>query len=256
MSKTALITGASGGIGYELCKLFARDGYDLIIVARSADKMEKLKTDLNAQHGTRVLCIAADLCAESTAEHVFETVNAMGHRVDVLVNNAGFGDSGAYVQCDWAKQQSMVQLNILALMQLTRLFLPGMVKRGQGKIMNIASIAAFQPGPYMSAYYASKAFVLSFSEALSAELKDSDVFVTAVCPGPVNTGFESAASAQRLFATIKAASAGDIASFAYRAMQRNKVVATPGVLFKVMHFAERLVPRSLVRNIVARMQRP
>ena len=167
MGRTALITGASSGIGYELAKLFAQDGYDLILVARSEKRLNALKTALENQYDVQGTVIVQDLAKENAAQAVYDAVEAAGLTVDVLVNDAGFGDYGRYANTDWDKQQRMVHVNILALMQMTRLFLPQMLQRGRGGILNLASLAAFFPGPYMSVYYASKAFVLSFTEALS-----------------------------------------------------------------------------------------
>lgn len=258
MGKTALITGASGGIGYELARLFAQDGYNLILVARNEKKLNALKTALESQYGTQSLVLVQDLAVENAAQAVHDAVQAAGQTVDVLVNNAGFGDYGRYADCDWDKQQRMIHVNILALMQMTRLFLPQMLQRGCGRVLNLASLAAFFPGPYMSAYYASKAFVLSFSQALSAELAGSGVTVTAVCPGPVKTGFEAASGpgTAKLFATLKNATAIEVALLAWHAVMRGKPVAIYGGLNKAFVFGARLVPRSVVRKLMLLIQGP
>ena len=256
MADTVLITGASGGIGYELSKLFAANGDNLILIARNGNKLELFKTELEKQHRISVMVIAKDLSENGAVPEVFNKVSAAGWTADILVNNAGFGDFGSFSSCDWNKQHAMVQLNILALMQMTKLFLPGMVKNRKGKILNIASIAAFQPGPYMATYYASKAFVLSFSEALATELKKSGVTVTAVCPGPTKTGFSEAADlgSSKLFSSLKNATAEEVAAFSYKALMKGKPVAIPGLMNRVLVFGQRFLPRSAVRAMVARIQ--
>ncbi|NLW78257.1 MAG: SDR family oxidoreductase [Ruminococcaceae bacterium] len=258
MGRTALITGASSGIGYELAKLFAQDGYDLILVARSEKRLNALKTALENQYDVQGTVIVQDLAKENAAQAVYDAVEAAGLTVDVLVNDAGFGDYGRYANTDWDKQQRMVHVNILALMQMTRLFLPQMLQRGRGGILNLASLAAFFPGPYMSVYYASKAFVLSFTEALSAELAGSGVTVTAVCPGPTTTGFEAASGpgTAKLFSALKNATAGEVALFAWHALLCGKPVAIYGGLNRAFIFGARFAPRSAIRAVVKMIQGP
>ncbi|MDV0445341.1 Serine 3-dehydrogenase [Methanimicrococcus sp. At1] len=256
MKQTALITGATGGIGRELSKIFAKNGYDLILTARNEEKLAAFKMELENEYDIFVGIIAKDLTQNDAAKEIFDLIELDDLQIDILVNNAGFGDYGRYDEADWNKQHDMIQVNILALTQLTRLLLPKMLLRENGRILNIASVAAFAPGPYMSVYYASKAFVLSFSEALATELKGKGVTVTAVCPGPTKSGFEEAAGpgTEKLFNSMKNAAAEEVAAFAYQALMKGKVVAVQGFGNKVLVFAERFLPRSVVRKYVYRLQ--
>ncbi len=257
MNNTALITGASGGIGHELSRIFAENGYDLVLVARNAEELDSIKEELEGTYGIKAHVIIKDLSEKDAALSVYEEIMGREHEIRILVNNAGFGDYSPYYESNWNKQYEMIQVNIVSLMQLTRLFLPHMIENGEGRILNIASIAAFEPGPYMSAYYASKAFVLSFSEALSAELKGTGVTVTASCPGPTRTGFDSAAGegAVKMFSSIKTSSPEDVARFSYRSLMKGKVVAVPGLTNKFLVSIQRILPRSTVRSFVSRIQR-
>ncbi|MDR0767293.1 MAG: SDR family oxidoreductase [Methanosarcinales archaeon] len=256
MKKTALITGASSGIGYEYSKIFASHGYDLVLVARNEEKLKAVKAELEGQHDISAFVIAKDLSQKDAAQEIFEQTEHEGIEVNVLVNDAGFGDYGRYADADWKKQYDMVQVNVLALMQLTKLFLPQMLQRKEGKILNMASIAAFSTGPYMSVYYASKSFVLSFSDSLATELKGSGVTVTAVCPGPTDTGFEKVAGSgtRKLFDTTKRATPDKVALFAYRAMMRGTIIAIPGLKYKVTAVGQRFLPKSIVRAIALKLQ--
>lgn len=254
MGKLAVVTGASGGIGLELCRILAADGYDLVISARSREKLEKLGSELSSGHEISVTTVAVDLADPKSRKELFDLTPGVP---DILVNNAGFGDYGPFSGCDWDKQEKMIELNDLALTHITHMYLPGMIERGQGRILNVASVAAFQPGPLMSVYYASKAYVLSFSEALSVELKGTGITVTALCPGPVNTGFASAANAEsvNIFKKSSGADAKDVAEFAYRKMMKGKAVAVHGFKFKVALVFVKILPSSLVRNMIYRIQK-
>lgn len=227
MIKTALITGASGGLGYEFAKIFASRKCDLVLVARSKDKLDAIKAELEEKYPINIITIAKDLTEDSAADTIYNKLNILGIRVDYLVNNAGFGDNNCYFDTEWQRQEQMVKLNVLALMHLTHLFGNDMRRRGDGKILNVASIAAYMPGPYMSVYYASKAFVLSFSQAIGAELRKDGVTVTALCPGPTVTGFEAAANLEKalMFKLFKPANAADVAKTGYFAMMKGKSVA-------------------------------
>ena len=257
MKQTALITGASGGIGLELARVFARERYNLVLVARNEARLSALGRELADAYGVTALACAADLSERDAAAAVYAFTRDRGVAVDVLVNNAGFGDFGPFLDAEWEKQYEMVQVNITALMQLTRLYLPEMTARGSGRILNIASTAAFQPGPLMSVYYASKAFVLSFSEALSVELKGTGVAVTTVCPGPTTTGFSERANlgASGLFAHLKNATAAEVAEFAYRALSRGRVVAVHGLGNRLLVFGSKHSPRRWVREVAWRIQK-
>ncbi len=255
--ETALITGASRGLGLELSRIFAREGYNLVLVARSMDRLLALKDELEASHGIQAMVFACDLSVTDAASAVHAFICAQGLTIDILVNNAGFGDFGAFSGCDWPKQYEMVQLNITALMQLTHLCLPDMLERGRGRILNLASVASFQPGPLMSVYYASKAFVLSFTEALSIELKNSGVYVTALCPGPTRTGFEERAGmgASGLFKRLRPDGARRVAEYGYRQLKKGRVIAVPGVVNKLAPFFSRIAPRRVVRHFVWQLQK-
>jgi uncharacterized protein len=252
MNRTALITGASGGIGFELSQIFARDRINLILVARSKEKLEGMAFSLSRDYGINVTPFPADLSDMEQVKKVYEHCRQNSIQVDYLVNNAGFGDNGYFVESDWNRQLEMINLNITALTYLTRLFLPEMVSRQSGKILNVASTAAFQPGPMMSVYYASKAYVLSFSEAISNELEGKGVTVTALCPGATVSGFQKAAALEesKLFKGKKLPSSAEVAAFGYRAMNKGKVVAIHGFMNAVLATSIRFTPRFLVRRVV------
>ena len=254
MNGLAVVTGASGGIGREIAKILASEGYDLVIAARSADKLSALAEELISANGIDVIALPLDLSSEEGRLELFEKTP---RAPEILVNNAGFGDYGPFAECDWEKQDEMLRLNVLALSHITHLFLPGMIIGGNGRILNVASVAAFEPGPLMSVYYASKSYVLSFSEALAVELKKTGIRVTALCPGPVNTGFAKAANADdvSLFKKSSGADAAKVAKFAVRKMHKGKTVAVYGTLFKVSLFFVKILPRAAVRRLVYRIQR-
>lgn len=217
--KTALITGASGGLGLEFARILAKKKYDLVLVARNQDKLSTIKQEIENQCHVSVSVFVCDLSKVDAALEVFRFTSEQNLVIDILVNNAGFGDSGSFAKSDWSKQYEMVQLNVIALMQMTHCYIKGMIERGHGQILNISSVAAFSAGPYMSIYYATKAFVLSFSEAVGEEVKGTGVTVTAFCPGPTSTGFEKAASMGRGSTMFKrAAKAEDVAKGGIRAM--------------------------------------
>jgi short-subunit dehydrogenase len=243
---TALVTGASGGIGMEIARVLAPD-HDLVLVARSAAKLDALATELG---GARV--IAADLSEPGAVGKIAADLPD----VDVLVNNAGVGDFGAFAAEDPDRILGMIQLNVTSLTALTRQYLPGMLERGQGRVLNVASTASFQPGPLMAVYYATKSYVLSFSEALHEETRGTAVTVTALCPGPTASGFQAAADMQLspLVANRKLPSAAEVAAFGVKAMQRGDAVAVPGAMNKIMAASVRLTPRPVIRRLVRKMQ--
>ena len=257
MKKTALITGASGGLGLSFVNLFAKDGYDLVLVARNSERLEEIKKDVEQKYNIKALVVAKDLCSPSGADEVYEATKQAGINIDVLVNNAGFGDFGEFHNSDINKQIRMVDLNCIALMHLCHLYLPDMLKQKSGNILNVDSIAAFQPGPLMSVYYATKAFVLSFSQALTRELKGTGVKVTALCPGPIRTNFDNAADLGEsgLFKNLKVWDPDTVAEFGYKNMKKGKSLCVCGFLNKLIVFANRLAPRSLVRNMVYNLQK-
>jgi len=251
----ALITGASSGIGYELAKLFARDGHDLVLVARNRPVLEALADKLKEQHGTSVKVLAKDLGQPSAPQEIVSQLKKDGIQVDVLVNNAGVGAHGPFAESDLKVQLNMIQVNLTALTELTRLFLEDMVKRGQGRIFNIASTAAFQPGPLMAVYYASKAYVLSFSEALAEELRPTGVTITTLCPGPTDTGFQKAAGIQGIrLLKAKRMDAQTVARIGYEGLFKGKVIVISGLTNKIGAFLVRFVPRGIVRRAVRKLQ--
>ncbi len=253
---TALITGASSGIGLELANLFARDGNDLVLVARSEGKLRQIASRLEGEFGIATRVLAADLAKPHAAQELVMTLNVHKVTIDALVNNAGFGLAGPFVATDLDKELEMIQVNIVALTELTKLLLPGMVTRRSGRILNLASTAAFQPGPLMAVYYATKAYVLSFSEAIADELRDSGVTVTALCPGPTDTGFAAVASLEssRLFNMAKPMNSAAVARVGYEAMKRGKRVVIPGMRNKLLAQSIRITPRRMVTTFVRKLQ--
>ena len=251
--KTALITGASGGLGLEFAKLYAKKKYDLVLVARNEGKLYRLKNEFEIQYGITVYVCAADLSVRDAALDVFDYTLENDITIDVLINNAGFGDLGAFAECDWDRQYEMVQLNITALMQLSRCFLPLMIDAGTGKILNMSSVAAFCAGPNMSVYYASKAFVRSFSEAVAEEVKGTGVTVTALCPRPTATGFEKNADMKNSKMFKKSADPSAVAKAVYLALQKGKVLCYYGHFTRKMSFGVRLVSRKTARKYAMKM---
>lgn len=254
--KTALITGASSGIGLELAKIHAKNSDNLVLVARSEQKLKDLATELEGKFNIQVEVIAKDLSKLDSAKAVFDSVKSKDIKIDYLINNAGFGDYGHFSETDWEKENNMIQLNITALTQLTKLFLPEMIERKRGKIMNVASVASFLPGPLMAVYYATKAYVLNFSEALNNEVKPHNISVTALCPGPTISGFQSSANLgdSKLFSKGKFPTSKEVSEYGYKAMMKGKAVAIHGASNKFMVFLLRFTPRSWIVKIVRRMQ--
>lgn len=250
----ALITGASGGIGEELAKVFAAHGFNLVLVARSEGKLKALAEGLAQSHNVQAQAVAADLSDPESPAEVMARIDALSLTVDVLVNNAGFADFGEFYKSDLAKQMQMIQLNITTLTELTHRVLPAMVERGRGFVLNVASTAAFMPGPLMSVYYATKAYVLSFSEAIREELKGSGVSVTALCPGPVATGFQSRAemAGSKLLTNPlnPPTTPGIVAKAGYEALVRGQAVAIPGFINQLQTLSPRLLPRAVVPGMV------
>jgi uncharacterized protein len=249
----ALITGASVGIGYELAKVFATRGFDLVLTSRSKEAMEKVAQECP---NVQTYVLPADLADPASPAELFEEIQALGRPLDVLVNNAGFGSHGKFWENDVAMELAMIQVNISALVHLTRLFLPGMVQRRGGRVLNVASTAAFQGGPLMAVYYASKAFVLHFSEAIDAELRGTGVTVTALCPGPTATEFQKRAgvSNSKLF-NGRVMSAARVAQIGFDATMAGKRVAVAGVANLALVEAVRLVPRKFVSRVVEKLNR-
>lgn len=253
--ETVLVTGASSGIGEELARLFAADGAELVLVARREERLRRLAAELEGAHGVAPRIAPVDLSEPREVIALCERLDQAGVAVDVLVNNAGFGASGAVADVDLRRQLEMVRLNVEALTALTRLLLPGMLERGRGGVLNVASVAGFQPGPFMAVYYATKAYVLSFSEALAEEVRGRGVAVTALAPGPTVTEFESRAGLEgKLLFKLGPMAAGPVARAGHRGFRRGKVLVVPGPSNKVLAFSHRLFPRSLVRWVVRKLQ--
>ncbi len=253
--KTALITGASFGIGSELARVFAREGYDLVLVARTGDKLRQLASELEKAHGTHSLILAADLSDPGAPAYVLDQTTRAGIIVDVLVNNAGFGQYGPFADSDLEECLRQIQLNVTALTHLTRLFLPAMLERHSGRILNVASTAAFQPGPLMAVYYATKAYVLFFSEAIANELKESGVTVTCLCPGVTATGFHKRANATAInLLRFGAMDALTVAEDGYRGLMSDKPVVIAGFKNWLVSQSVRFAPRQAVIGFVRRLQ--
>ncbi len=250
--KTALVTGASAGLGTELSRLFAADGHDVVLVARRRDKLEALAAEIEKTHGVRATVFAEDLNDAAGPSRIARDLADRGIAIEFLVNNAGFGTTGAFAELDLARELAMIQVNVTALVHLTRLLLPPMVARKSGRILNIGSTAGFQPGPFMAGYYASKAFVNSFTEALSYELKATGVTATVSCPGATATEFSHVAGNEksRLF-QMATMSAPEVAAYSYRAMMRGAAIAIPGLRNRIGLQSLRLAPRSAVRRMAA-----
>ncbi len=250
---TALVTGASAGIGRELARLLAID-HNLIVVARRRDQLQALADEVKP-HGAQCWVFVCDLAEPGAARTLFEQVQHAGLTVDVLVNNAGFGHLGPFAEADLAKSLRMIQLNVAALTELTGLFLPGMLARRRGQILNVGSIAGFQPGPLMAVYYATKAFVNSFSEALHSELQGTGVSVTVLCPGPVATEFAQVAGMQatRVFTAGQVMEARTVAEAGLRALRAGRRLVVPGWRNRVLLFLERFAPRGVIIHAVKQM---
>jgi short-subunit dehydrogenase len=253
--QTALVTGASSGFGAEFCRRFAKDGFDVVMVARSGVVMEELAQELEERHGITTYVLPKDLAHPSASREIADNLAGRAVHVDALVNSAGFGLFGPFTDEEEQELTDIVMVNILAMTELSRLFAPGMIERGWGRIVNLSSVAGFLPGPLMAAYYASKAYVLSLSIALSLELEGTGVTVTALCPGPAETGFQARADMEdSRLAAGEMPSATDVADFGYAAMNRGKPFVVHGARNKVGVFGTRLISRPLAARIARKAQ--
>ena len=254
--KTALITGGSTGIGYELARCFAAHGHDLVLIARHRDALEAAAGKIEGKYGVNVHTMTFDLADPDSPQKLFDAINAERIHIDYLVNNAGFGLGGEFIDTDLQTELDMIQVNVTAVVHLTKLFLPEMVKKKEGRVLNVASTAAFYPGPLASIYYSTKNFVLAFSEAIAEELRKTGVSVTALCPGPTETNFadRSGTSKSRLFTDSVVASAEEVAQYGYAAMMKGQRVAVPGVGNKFLMHADRITPRRLVTFLARKVQ--
>jgi short-subunit dehydrogenase len=253
--RTALVTGASGGIGLEFARRFAKEGYNVVLVARSKDQLEVLAAQLTDQFGVRAVAIAADLAQDSAPQAVYDQLTAMNLHIDVLVNNAGLPDYGLFHLADTNKQMQMIHLNIGALTHLTRLVLPGMIERGYGRVINIASTAAFMAGPLMSVYYASKAYVLSFSDAIANELEGTGVKVSVLAPGPVASGFQARAGMEKSRLVQQGLmSAQELIDQVFTPLMEGKPLVIPGLRNKVIPILARLLSRGAAARLTRAAQ--
>ena len=253
--KTALITGATVGIGYELSKLFGKDGYHLVLVARDQGKLQERRHEFESSYGVNVKTIAIDLADPQSVSKIESQLKKDCIHIDVLVNNAGFGAMGKFAELDLQKQLDMIQVNVKALTELTGRFLPAMLTNGNGKIMNVASTAAFQPGPLQAVYYATKAYVLLYSEALANELNGTGITVSVLCPGPTATEFQQRAGfGNVLLMKGHVMSAEKVAKIGYKHFQREKRVIIPGILNKVLAQGVRFAPRRFTTAVARFLQ--
>jgi len=248
---TALVTGASSGIGLELAKLFAADRYDLVVVARRRDRLEALAREVTDRHGVRCEVMVADLATTGAPASVVRRLEDAALTVDILVNDAGFGALGRFAAMDVEAARRMIQVNVTALTELTRLLLPGMLARRSGRILNVASTAGFAPGPLMAVYCATKAYEISLSEALAEEVRGRGVTVTVLCPGPTRTEFQSVAgmASARLFKLPGVMDAAPVARAGYRGLMAGKRMVVPGWSNRVLPFAIRFSPRGMVSRV-------
>ncbi|GAA3639110.1 SDR family NAD(P)-dependent oxidoreductase [Flavivirga jejuensis] len=254
-TKTALITGAASGLGYELAFLLIKDGYNLVLVDIDASRLKEVKKLFNEKFKSEVNLLVKDLSQPDIAQDIYNEVKRLP-KIDVLVNNAGFGLFGTFANTDWKRESDMLHLHILTTTHLTKLILPAMISRKSGKILNISSLAAFQPGPLMSLYYASKSYILSFSEAIANELKGTGVTVTALCPGPTKTLFQETVSndCSENKISFNMACPVDVALYGYNAMKKGKTIAIPGAFNKILSSIPRFIPRNMTTRIVRNIQ--
>lgn len=248
MGNTALITGASGGIGAEFARYHATKGGDLVLVSRREDALNELKSELESKYNIKAIVIVADLAKTDSCEKIFKETEKAGIQVDILINNAGFGGHGKFHERDIAKDQAMMQVNVVSLVNLTHLYLQGMVRRNSGRILHVASAAAFMPGPLMAVYYATKSFVLSFSQAIAQELSDTNVTSTVLCPGQVDTNFAKAGGLEGISASsMTAATPESVAKCGYDAMMKGELVKIYGrSLSFTLNWIIPLLPRKVV----------
>jgi len=252
--ETALITGASSGIGLELAELFAADGSDLVLVARREDRLKELADRLESEHGVKVHVLPKDLSEPNAPDEIFAQLKKEKIQVDVLVNNAGFGVKGIIPEIDLDQQLDMVQVNVKALTHLTRLFLPGMIERRYGGVLNVGSLAAFQPGANLAVYFATKAYVLSYTEALAEEISNPDIKISCLAPGPVRTEFgEKSDLEDSLLFKVSLMDSEPVVRAGYEGFRKGKVIVIPGLRQQIVPFLNRFTPRSMVRKIAKKL---
>lgn len=248
--ETVLITGASSGIGLALARLFAADDSNLVLVARREERLKALADELKSEFGVDVFILSKDLSEKNAPREIFEEIQKEGIQIDVVVNSAGFGSRGGFAELGEEAQMDMLQVNIAALTHLTRLFLPGIIERGRGGILNVGSLAGFQPGPNLAVYYATKAYVLSFTEALSEEIRNPNIKITCLAPGPVRTEFGSKSELDdSLLFKMSLMDVEPVVKAGYKGFRKGKVIVIPGIKQKLIPFLLRFTPRFLARKI-------
>jgi len=252
--ETVLITGASSGLGMELAKLFAADGADLVLVARREDRLNELAEKLRSDHGIQVYVLPKDLSKKSAPEEIFSQLEKENIQIDVVVNNAGFGNKGHIADLDIDLQLDMIQVNLVALTHLTRLFIPGIIERGYGGILNVGSLAGFQPGPNLAVYFATKAYVLSFTEALAEEISNPNIKITCLAPGPVKTEFgEKSDLEDSLLFKVSLMEMEPVVKAGYSGFRKGQTIVIPGLKQQIVPFLNRFTPRLLVRKIAKKL---
>lgn len=253
-NETVLITGASSGIGMELAKLFAADGSDLVLVARREDRLNELAEDLKSKHGVEVYVLPKDLTQKSAPDEIYNQLENENIQIDVVVNNAGFGNKGHIADLDLNLQLDMIQVNLVALTHLTRLFIPGILERGHGGILNVGSLAGFQPGPNLAVYFATKAYVLSFTEALAEEISNPNIKISCLAPGPVKTEFgEKSDLEDSLLFKVSLMEMEPVVKAGYEGFRKGQTIVIPGLKQQIVPFLNRFTPRLLVRKIAKKL---
>ena len=247
--KTSVVTGGASGIGLELVKLLIEDNYKVFIVDNNKENLKKLEKSINPKH---FVGIREDMSSLSSPEKIYRKLK--DENIEVLINNAGFGDYGKFHTTDWKKEEKMINLHVVNTTHLTKLFLKDMVKKNDGKIMNISSVAAFQPGPLMSLYYATKAYILHFTEAIANEVKDKNICISVLCPGQTKTNFQKNVSSKKNKIIFNVSCPEKVAKYGYRALKANDTISIPGNFNKFLVFLNRLLPRSVVTKIVRYIQ--
>ena len=247
--KTSVVTGGASGIGLELVKLLIEDNYKVFIVDNNKENLKKLEKSINPKH---FVGIREDMSSLSSPEKIYRKLK--DENIEVLINNAGFGDYGKFHTTDWKKEEKMINLHVVNTTHLTKLFLKDMVKKNDGKIMNISSVAAFQPGPLMSLYYATKAYILHFTEAIANEVKDKNICISVLCPGQTKTNFQKNVSSKKNKIMFNVSCPEKVAKYGYRALKANDTISIPGNFNKFLVFLNRLLPRSVVTKIVRYIQ--
>jgi len=251
-NETVLITGASEGIGLEFTKIFAENGYDLILISRNSEKLNNLKSEINLKFDSHITIFSKDLSNINVLSELNSCLSRDETQIDILINNAGSGVFGEFSQTDFKKELDMINVNITALTYLTKIVLRKMLKSKKGKILNVASTAAFKPGPMMAVYYATKSYVMSFSKAIAVETRDTGIDISVLCPGPTKTDFLAKASENKIHTVKfnKSAAAHDVALYGYNAIMKNKAVAIPGITNKLLVFISKFIPEKIISIII------